>query len=207
MNKKGIIKMLIVDIIAAIFLGISIDVFIVNANFAPGGVTGLSVIANYLFDVPIGLAILLFNIPIVLLTYKRLGKKFFIVSAITMIICSLFIDYVTILLPAYTGNEIISVLFAGLFAGIGYSILFNNDSSTGGTDFIVVAIKKAKSDLSFGTLVFILDGLIVLLSSFIFKDILAFLYGILYTIITSISMDMTTYIILKIRKSIKNNKA
>lgn len=207
MNKKGIIKMLIVDIIAAIFLGISIDTFIVNANFAPGGVTGLSVIANYLFNVPIGLAILLFNIPIVLLTYKRLGKKFFIVSAITMIICSLFIDYVTILLPAYTENEIISVLFAGLFAGIGYSILFNNDSSTGGTDFIVVAIKKAKDDLSFGTLVFILDGLIVLLSSFIFKDILAFLYGILYTIITSISMDMTTYIILKIRKSIKNNKA
>ena len=206
MNKKGIIKMLIVDIIAAIFLGISIDTFIVNANFAPGGVTGLSVIANYLFNVPIGLAILLFNIPIVLLTYNRLGKKFFIVSAITMIICSLFIDYVTILLPAYTGNEIISVLFAGLFAGIGYSILFNNDSSTGGTDFIVVAIKKAKDDLSFGTLVFILDGLIVLLSSFIFKDILAFLYGILYTIITSISMDMTTYIILKIRKSIKNNK-
>ena len=201
MNKKGIIKMLIVDIIAAIFLGISIDVFIVNANFAPGGVTGLSVIANYLFNVPIGLAILLFNIPIVLLTYKRLGKKFFIVSAITMIICSLFIDYVTILLPAYTGNEIISVLFAGLFAGIGYSILFNNDSSTGGTDFIVVAIKKSKDDLSFGTLVFILDGLIVLLSSFIFKDILAFLYGILYTIITSISMDMTTQIILKIRKS------
>ena len=207
MNKKGIIKMLIIDIIAAIFLGISIDTFIVNANFAPGGVTGLSVIANYLFNVPIGLAILLFNIPIVLLTYKRLGKKFFIVSAITMIICSLFIDYVTILLPAYTGNEIISVLFAGLFAGIGYSILFNNDSSTGGTDFIVVAIKKAKDDLSFGTLVFILDGLIVLLSSFIFKDILAFLYGILYTIITSISMDMTTYIILKLRKSIKNNKA
>ena len=201
MNKKGIIKMLIVDIIAAIFLGISIDAFIVNANFAPGGVTGLSVIANYLFNVPIGLAILLFNIPIVLLTYKRLGKKFFVVSAITMIICSLFIDYVTILLPAYTGNEIISVLFAGLFAGIGYSILFNNDSSTGGTDFIVVAIKKSKDDLSFGTLVFILDGLIVLLSSFIFKDILAFLYGILYTIITSISMDMTTYIILKIRKS------
>ena len=207
MNKKGIIKMLIIDIIAAIFLGISIDTFIVNANFAPGGVTGLSVIANYLFNVPIGLAILLFNIPIVLLTYKRLGKKFFIVSAITMIICSLFIDYVTILLPAYTGNEIISVLFAGLFAGIGYSILFNNDSSTGGTDFIVVAIKKAKDDLSFGTLVFILDGLIVLLSSFIFKDILSFLYIILYTIITSISMDMTTYIILKLRKSIKNNKA
>ena len=87
MNKKGIIKMLIIDIIAAIFLGISIDTFIVNANFAPGGVTGLSVIANYLFNVPIGLAILLFNIPIVLLTYKRLGKKFFIVSAITMIIC------------------------------------------------------------------------------------------------------------------------
>lgn len=58
-NIKSIIRMLFVDIIAGLLLGISVDVFLVNGDFAPGGVTGLSVIANYLFNIPIGLAIIL----------------------------------------------------------------------------------------------------------------------------------------------------
>jgi uncharacterized membrane-anchored protein YitT (DUF2179 family) len=65
MKTKEIFRMIIINIIAAILMGVSVDVFVVNANFAPGGVTGLSVIANYLFKVPIGLAIVLFQLSLI----------------------------------------------------------------------------------------------------------------------------------------------
>ena len=49
MKKYEIIKMLFLDVIAAFILAVSVDVFAVNANFAPGGVSGIAVIVNYLF--------------------------------------------------------------------------------------------------------------------------------------------------------------
>ena len=206
MKTKEIFRMIIISIIAAILMGVSVDVFVVNANFAPGGVTGLSVIANYLFKVPIGLAIVLFNIPIILCTFKKLGKKFFINSLISIIICSLFIDYVIIHVPAFTGNRVVATILAGVCAGIGYAILFNENSSTGGTDFIIVALKKWKKHLSFGFFAFIIDGIIIVLSVFVFKEIDVFLYGVLYTLVTSVFMDLSTKLIRRFQVNNIENK-
>ena len=89
-------------------LGISIVVFAVNANFAPGGITGLSVITNYLFHLPIGTAMIIFNIPIILFTFQRLGRRFFLISLKSMVISALFLDHIVCYLPAYTGNRLVA---------------------------------------------------------------------------------------------------
>ena len=67
---KRLAGMLAFDIFGSLFMGISIVCFAVQANFAPGGVNGLAVLSNYLFSVPIGLATVLINIPIILLDRK-----------------------------------------------------------------------------------------------------------------------------------------
>ena len=92
--RRRIAEMLAFDIFGSLFLGASIVCFAVQANFAPGGVNGLAVMSNYLFSVPIGLATVMINIPIILLTFRKLGKDFFIISVKTMLINSLLIDYV-----------------------------------------------------------------------------------------------------------------
>lgn len=199
MNKNKIIRSIFLDIIAAIFLGISIDVFAIAAKFAPGGVTGLSVIANYLFGAPIGIVIIILNIPIIIFTYKRLGKVFLLNSIKSIIISSLFIDYIMCYLPVFIGNRFISSVLSGICAGIGYSILFNENSSTGGTDFIIVMLKKWKEDVSFGFFTFAIDITVVILSVFVFRELETFIYGVIYIIITSIFMDITTFFIKKIK--------
>ena len=203
MDKRSILKILILDILGSFFLGVSVDIFAVQANFAPGGVTGLAVILNYLIHIPIGLSTILINIPIILLTYKKLGKEFFLMSIKSVFISAFFIDYIVIFLPVFLGNRLVASVCAGIFAGIGYSLFFNEGSSTGGTDFIIVAIKKIKSNLSFGLLAFIIDVIVIILSVFIFREIEVFLYGIVYTIVTSIALDLTTKIINTFQK--KNN--
>ena len=193
--KGKIAKMLAYDIIGAVFLGISIVCFTVEADFAPGGVNGLAVISNYLFGLPIGLATILINIPIVLFTYRKLGKEFFIISIKSMLICSFMIDYVVCYFPIYYGSRLMASILAGITSGIGYSLLFNEGSSTGGTDFIIVAIKQKKPDLSFGLLVGIIDSSVVALSIPVFHDIWSFVYGMIYTVICSLALDATTKVL------------
>ena len=181
------------DIAASFLLGVSIVVFAVQANFAPGGVSGIAVILNYLFKTPIGLATVLINVPIILATFRNLGPAFFFHSVKTTLINSLFIDYVVIYLPAYTGSRLIAAVLSGVFAGAAYSLVFNMGSSTGGTDFIMAAIRRVRPQLSFGFLAFVIDGVVIIASVFVFGEAQAFIYGAVYTVVTSLSLDATTW--------------
>lgn len=198
MNKRTMASILMYDILASLLLGVSIVVFTVHANFAPGGVSGIAVILNYLFDAPIGLATVLINIPIVVLTFKKLGPGFFFQSVKTTLINALFIDYVVCHLPVYAGSRLVAAVMAGVTAGMAYSLVFNMGSSTGGTDFIIAAIRKSRPNFSFGMLAFLIDGLIIVGSVFVFGEAGAFIYGVVYTVVTSLSLDATTWVMKKL---------
>ena len=126
MDKKKIAMIVLYDLIASFLLGVSIVIFAVQANFAPGGVSGLAVIFNYLFDWPIGLVTVIINVPIVLATFKKLGPAFFICSVKSVLVNAFFIDYVVCLLPAYTGSRMIAASLSGVFAGVAYSMLLTS---------------------------------------------------------------------------------
>ena len=127
-NRKRIAEVALYDLAASFLLGVSIVVFAVRANFAPGGVSGLAVIVNYLTGAQIGLMTILINIPIILFTFRRLGPAFFLHSVKTMLINAFFIDYVVCHIPAYTGSRMIAAVLSGLFAGIAYSLMENASS-------------------------------------------------------------------------------
>ena len=192
---KRIAGMLAFDIFGSLFMGASIVCFAVQADFAPGGVNGLAVLFNYVSGIPIGMAVVLINIPIILLTFRKLGKEFFIISVKTMLISSLFIDYVLCYFPVYTGSRLAASVLSGITSGIGYSLIFNEGSSTGGTDFIIVAIRQKKPKLSFGLLAFFIDGIVIVLSVFVYREIWSFVYGSVYTVITSLAIDGTTFVL------------
>ena len=79
-RAKNILLDLIYDIIGSIFYGISIYTFAKIGNFAPGGMSGLALIMNYLWHLPIGLTTLVLNLPLILLSYKIVGKEFLLKS-------------------------------------------------------------------------------------------------------------------------------
>ena len=197
--RKGL-KLLLYDLCGSLCLGISVLCFAVSADFAPGGVTGIAIILNFLLKIPIGLAIILINIPIILFTYKKLGNRFFLLSFKSVIINSLMLDYVICFFPLFEGSRLLSSVLSGIFAGIGYALFFKEGSSTGGTDFIIVACNKNNSKLSLGYLAFIIDISIVILYSVIFHNIASFFYGLIYTLITSIILDLTMRLLNKFIK-------
>ena len=194
-GEKRVLKYLLPDLFGALLLGVGVSVFSVQAKFAPGGVSGLAVIANYLFGLPIGLATLIINVPIILFTVRKLRWAFFALSVKSILICAFFLDYVVVHLPVYEGPRLWASVLAGVCCGIGYSLIFNEGSSTGGTDFIIVAVKQWKKELSFGLLAFIIDSIVVVLSVFVFRDLWSFVYGLCYTVVTRAALDLTTKVI------------
>lgn len=159
--------------------------FAVAAGIPVTGVTGISAILYRLFGVPMGLSNVLINIPIILCTYKLLGRAFFLRSVYCMILFAISTDYVLPLLPVYQGDRLLATICAGVVGGIGDALIYMNNSSTGGLDFITMAIKARHPYLAFGNLTFAAALAVIVLSGAVFRDVDAIIYGIMFNFLVS----------------------
>lgn len=186
---QKLLQALAVDCIGSLLIGISVVVFALNADFAPGGINGMGIIVNYLTGLPIGTIIIALNIPMILICFRLLGRHFFLSSVKTMLISSFFIDHVVCYLPAFTGNRLAAAILAGASAGTGFALIYLQNSSTGGSDFLIMSVKKLKPQLSIGRITQMLDGSVILLAGFIFHNVDAVFYGVIYTLVNSLVID------------------
>ena len=137
---------------------------------------------------------LFLNVPVAIFCYKFLGKEFFLKSMKSMIISSLLMDYVAPLFPVYNGSRLLAALCMGVLCGIGYAMIFMRGSSTGGQDFISVAIKKVKPHITLGIITFVLDICTIILgTALVFKDVDGLIYGVIVTYLMAMVMDRIMY--------------
>ena len=196
---KTAAKDLLYDIIGSILYAAGIYTFAATASFAPGGITGIAMIINhYLPFLRIGILTLIINIPVAVICYRLLGRVFFFKSIKTMLISAFFMDMIFPLLPQFDAtaspvNPLLAALFAGALSGIGLAIIYMPGSSTGGTDFIIMSIRKLKPHLSIGTISLAVDGTVILAGGFVFGNINAVLYGVLMTIVSTTLIDKVMY--------------
>lgn len=187
-------KELWIDLLGGFLIAISVEVFAVNAEFAPGGVNGVALIINHLFNLPVGIVALALNIPIILLSYKYLGKLFLLRSLKTMVICTIMMDVVVpAIVPAYTGSQLLASIFTGVVGGIGYALIYMQNSSTGGSDFLIMSVRKLFPHHSIGAITQMIDGAVILSGMFVFNNIDAVLYGIISTVASSVVIDKIMY--------------
>ena len=149
-KKKKWILDILTDIAGGLLLSIAIYSFAVPADFPMTGVSGVALIFYQLFGLPVGVMTVALNIPIILCCYKTLGKQFYLSSLKSTLITSAVMDLAGPRLPLYQGDLILAAICAGVLLGIGYAIIFMRGSSTGGFDFIMMAIKYYHPHLSLG---------------------------------------------------------
>lgn len=184
---------LLFDIIGGISYSIGIYTFAKMADFAPGGVSGLALIINHLWNFPIGLTSLVLNIPLILISYRVVGKDFLLKSARTMLVCTFFLDVVFPHTPPYTGSPFMAALYSGVFLGAGLGIFYMRGSSSGGADFLTMTIKMLHPHLSIGVVTMVIDLFVILLGWPVFRHVDAVLYGLTTTFVTSIVIDKIMY--------------
>lgn len=181
------------NLVAGLLYAMSISYFAKGADFAPGGISGLALIANYLWGLPIGIVTLLLNVPLILLSIRFVGKAFLGKTIVSMLWCSFFQDTVFARLQPYIGDNLLAALFAGITWGGALALLYMRGSSSGGTDFLTMSIKVLRPHLSIGLVTGSIDLIVILLGWPVFGAVDSVLYGLVTTALTSIVIDKIMY--------------
>lgn len=195
MSKK--IKTFTLDILFILF-GSAIYAVMVNAFTAPnhiaaGGITGVATMLNYVFSTPIGLVVMIINVPIILWAMVEIGYKLVIKSLISVVLSSVLIDVFSWFVPAYTGNPILVAIFGGVFEGLGLALVFTRGATTGGTDMIARLLGRRFPHLSMGKLMLAIDGIIVVASGFVFGSIENAMYACIVIFVSTSIIDAVLY--------------
>ena len=192
-KAKRIISGLLYDIAGSVFYAVGVYTFAKAGDFAPGGITGLALIINYIYKLPVGITTFLLNIPLIFISLKYTGKNFVLKSLKSMIMSTVFLDVIFPRFPLYSGNRFVTAFFSGIFIGIGMALFYMHGSSSGGTDFITMSVKAVKPHLSIGTLTMGIDVVIILMGFPVFGSVDSVLYGMVSTIIFSVTIDRIMY--------------
>ena len=169
------------------------------ANFAAAfefpmtGFSGIALIVYRLFQIPLGFTNLALNIPIAVVCYRLLGKQFFFRSLRCMVNSSLMMDYLCPLLPMYMGNRLLAALCTGILSGLGYALIYMQNSSTGGADFIIMAVKARKPHVALGNITFLCAALVIGANWLIFRDTDGVIYGLIINYLSGIVINHTMY--------------
>ena len=163
--------------------------FILPNDLAMGGGTGISLIVNHFFNIPISAFVLIFNIIMFLIGAAFLGKKFAVTTAISTFYYPFILAVFQKIIGSYsvTDDIFLNTFFAGLLMGLSLGIVVRAGASTGGMDIPPLVINKYFGvPVSAAMYVF---GLIILAVQFTFKDAEKILYGIVLIMINSLVLD------------------
>ena len=189
-KKAGqIMADLIYDIAGSILYAAGIYTFARDAQFAPGGLSGLALILNHLFGLPVGITNLVLNVPLAVISYRIVGREFLVRTARSMAVSTIFLDVIFPMFPAYQGQRIMAALYSGVFLGAGMALFDMRGSSSGGIDFIAMVVKKKRPYFSLGVITMVIDIGIIALGWPAFGDVDAVLYGVASTAVSTIVID------------------
>lgn len=142
---KTIAMDLLIDLIAGIAFGISVNVFTAPNHIAPGGVTGFATLMNYIFGVPIGLMSFCINVPLLLIGVRVLGKEFFFRTLKSVVIINFSVDVIVPMMVqgyVYTGEKIMAGLMGGVLMGVCVGSVLQRGSTSGGLDIVGRVVRK-----------------------------------------------------------------
>ena len=157
-------------------MAFGVALFLLPNQLSSGGVSGLATIIYYLLNIPMGRTIIAINVPIFAFAIYKLGKRVFANSIIGMLSLSLFIDFFDRFQPL-TEDRLLACIYGGILVGLGTAVVLKVNSSTGGTELVSQIFKKYNNNIPSGTIIAIIDIIVVVLNMIFLKEIEIGLYS------------------------------
>lgn len=170
----------------------AIALFLDPNQLAPGGVTGMAIIINYLSSLPTGMVVLCINIPLMLVGLWKLGYKVMLSTVFTTVFSSFMIDIIG-KWGALTTDSLLAAASGGALLALGMGLVFRAGGTTGGSDIIVRLIKLRYPYVKTGKLFLLTDSVIVILSGIIFRNIDRALYATIAMVVFTFVFDTVLY--------------
>ncbi|WP_027087273.1 YitT family protein [Cohnella panacarvi] len=173
-------------LIGSFLIALSFNLFLLPNKIASGGVSGISVIINDLFDIPPAYAQWTLNIPLFLAGILVLGRQFGAKTAVGSVLLPLFVLLTSHWEPP-THEPLLGAVYGGLGVGLGLGLVFRGRGSTGGLD-VAAQILHRLTGIRLGLSVAVLDGLVIA-SAGLFISLENALYALIGLFVTSKTID------------------
>lgn len=188
-KKKNLSKRYLMLILGCLIVAFAFNLFFLRYNIVCFGISGLSIVLDK-YGVNPSIFIMIANIILLIIAYFVLGFNSAKNQLVGALIYPVFIEitkFITDKIDLGNTEMVVIALLGGVFAGVGYGLIYKSNFSTGGTDVIIEIICKFFK-LSMGTAGLIVNGIIVAIGKIAFSWSTV-LYGILVSYIISIFTD------------------
>lgn len=172
-----------------ILIALGLDLFLIPNRIAAGGVSGIATILHYLIRAPVGVAMLVLNVPLFALGVYRMGLRFGFRSLYGTIALSLLVDLLAPFLPVPTNDFLLASLFGGVLTGLGLGLVFRHNGTTGGTDLAAVVL-RTYTGVNIGQLLFLVDASVVIAAWITFNSAELAMYALITIFVTAWLIDL-----------------
>ena len=163
-------------------------------SIAMGGFTGLAQIINRLIPVfPVGMTVLVMNVPLLILGVRRQGVKLLVATLYATAVSSLMIDGLAMVYTFPAMDPLLACIYGGVLMGVSMALLLMMGGTTGGSDLAARLLKYRLRSVSIGRLCLFIDAAVVTLYAIPFHSLNNALYGIISMYICSVAMDAVVY--------------
>jgi len=150
----------------AFLASIGLEIFLIPNNIIDGGVVGISIITSYLTRLPLGIFIIIFNIPFLILGYKHIGKTFVISTIFSVCCLSVFVTFLHPV-PGLTDDLFLSSVFGGIILGFGVGLIIRYGGSLDGTEIVAIILDR-KTSFSVGEIIMFFNIFILATAGIVF---------------------------------------
>ncbi len=140
--------------------------FLIPHKILSGGLSGIAMMLGIVTPLNTGLLNFLLNLPLLIIGYLKLGKRFISYTILSVVVVS--VSLLVIPIHDITNEPILASLFGGVIVGVGAGIIFRASGSSGGFDIVAMLLTK-KRDVPLGSIISLMNGIVVLISGFIFS--------------------------------------
>ena len=199
-NWKSLALDFVMIVAGSVCYAIAIGMFSAPNHIAPGGLTGIATLLNYIsvewhfpFIIPIGVATILMNVPLIAASWVALGRGMAIRTMAGILISSVLVDVLEPYIIPYTNDKILVCIFGGVVLGLGVGLIMRRGGTTGGSEVMARLIERKHPHLSVGSLILVVDAIVITLSAIIYGSLENALYAVVFVFLGSQVIDWVVY--------------
>ena len=185
-------KYLMIMVGAAIYAA-AFQFFHFPNEIVAGGVTGIAMIINAITHWPVGVMIILMNVPLFLVSWRHFGLEYMLASLVGMGLSSVLVDTFAVSGVVATTDPMLAAVIGGVIKGAGLGLIYYCNGSTGGIDIVVKFLRQKYSQLNFGTMMLIVDAAIVVAYALVLGQYQSAMYSIIAMFVVTKVVDLFLY--------------
>ena len=189
---KRLTKYLAIVFGSAVY-AIGFQFFMYPNSIVSGGIVGIAMLINHFTRFPVGVMTIIFNIPLFIVAWRHFGLDFLVGSLVGMAVSSAFVDIFAVTGIVLTHDAMLASIIGGVIKGAGLGAVYYVGATTGGMDIVAKMIRMKFPHLNFGTIILVLDAVIIAAYAVILGKYESAMYSVIAMLVVSKVIDLALY--------------